>query len=71
MKDMKNMMEHLKGHQKYPATKEALVAECDGLSDFSEKDKRWFEEHLADKTYNSAEEVMQTLGASEHMGQVM
>jgi len=62
MKDVKNAIKHLREHQKYPATREDLVAECDGLSDFSEEDKKWFEEHLPEGTYKSAEEVMVALG---------
>lgn len=62
MQDIKNALAHLKGHQTYPATKEELVKTCNELSDFSEKDKKWFEENLPEKTYNSAEEVTQALG---------
>lgn len=71
VKDIKNAMSHLKTHQKYPATKEELVKECDNLSDFSEEDKRWFESNLENKTYSSAEEVMQTLGFSDTRTQNM
>lgn len=53
---------HLKNHQKYPATKAELVAECDGLSDFSEEDKKEFASKLPGGTYNSADEVIQALG---------
>ena len=56
------VMSHLKEHQKYPATKEELVAECNNLSDFSDEDKAEFSEKLADGTYNSAEEVIKALG---------
>ena len=62
MKDNKNAMDHLKNHQSYPATKEDLVKECNGLSDFSDEDKEWFKTHLMDKTYKSANEVMEVLG---------
>ena len=55
-------IEHLKTHQKYPATKAELMAECDGLSDFSKEDKEEFANSLEDKTYNSAEEVMAVVG---------
>lgn len=72
MKDMQNVMNHLRNDQEYPATKAELVAQCDNLSDFSEEDKTWFEEHLEDKTYNSPEEVMMALGMKkEHVGQVV
>ena len=62
MQDKKNAMDHLKTHQKYPASKAELVAECNSLSDFSSEDKKWFEENLPEKTYKSAEEVMMALG---------
>ena len=54
MQKADEVMSHLKEHQKYPATKEDLVAECSNLSDFSEK--------LAEGTYNSAEDVIKALG---------
>lgn len=69
MDDVKNAISHLKTHQKYPATKAELVAECDNLSDFSEEDKKWFEENLPEGTYNSAEEVMTALGLKEEMSE--
>ena len=59
--DWKNITEHLKKHQKYPATKAELVAECQSLSDFSEGDKNWFAASLPEGTYNSADEVLQAL----------
>lgn len=62
MKDVKNAIQHLKSHQSYPATREELVAECDSLSDFSEADKKWFENNLPKGVYNSPDEVMQALG---------
>ena len=62
MNDVKNGIMHLKEHQTYPATKAELIASCNNLSDFSEKDKQWFASHLPNKTYNSAEEVVQALG---------
>lgn len=62
MHDKKMAMDHLKTHQSYPATKAELVAECNMLSDFSKEDKKWFEENLPEKTYNSAEDVMIAIG---------
>lgn len=62
MIDKDGAMDHLKNHQKYPATKAELVAECDNLSDFSEEDKKEFSEKLPEGTYNSAEEVAAALG---------
>ncbi len=61
----KNMIDHLNAHQGYPATRAELVAECDNLSDFSQKDKEWFMNSLPEGTYNIGEEVMQGLGLHE------
>lgn len=62
MDDKNNAIKHLKEHQKYPATKEELVKECDNLSDFTKEDKKWFMTNLPERTYTSAEEVIETLG---------
>ncbi len=59
---MQGSIDHLKSHQKYPASKADLVAACNNLSDFSEEDKKEFAEKLPDRSYNSAEEVIQVLG---------
>ncbi len=65
MKNVKGTIEHLKEHQEYPATKKELVAECDGLADFSDEDKEWFIKHLEDKEYESANDVIEALGLEE------
>ncbi len=65
MQNKQNAIDHLKTHQKYPATKADLMKECDDLSDFSDEDKEWFKMHLMDKTYKSADEVIETLGLME------
>jgi uncharacterized membrane protein YraQ (UPF0718 family) len=44
---------------KYPAPKADVVSHIKGVK---ADDKKWFEETLADKTYNSADEVMTALG---------
>ena len=62
MQNMQGGKDHLKTHQKYPATKVELVAECNNLSDFSDADKKEFMEKLPEGTYNSAEDVMKALG---------
>jgi len=61
MDDRENAVKHLREHQNYPATRDELVAECNNLSDFSEKDKRWFSENLPEGIYNSADEVIRAL----------
>lgn len=62
MQNVKGAMDHLNNHQKFPAKKADLVAECDNLSDFSEADKKEFMEKLPDGTYNSADDVVKALG---------
>jgi hypothetical protein len=62
MQNSGNVISHLKSHQKYPATKAELVAECDGLSDFSDEDKKEFSSKLPGGTYNSADDVVKALG---------
>lgn len=67
MQNKDEAIKHLKGHQKYPATRDELLKECDNLSDFSDKDKEWFTNHLPEgkEKYESADDVMQTLGWTE------
>ena len=62
MQNKQGTIDHLKSHQKYPASKADLLAECDGLTDFSAEDKQWFTDNLAEGTYNSADEVIKALG---------
>lgn len=62
MKDIKNAIDHLRSHQEYPATREDLVKACKNMSDFSDEDKKWFMEHLPEGKYNSADDVIRTLG---------
>ena len=62
MSNKKGAIDHLKKHQMYPATREELIAECNGLSDFSNEDKEWFTDNLPAATYASAKEVMGALG---------
>ena len=62
MQNPAGVTEHLRGHQKYPATKGELVAECDKLSEFSAEDKSEFASKLSERTYSSADEVIRALG---------
>ena len=62
MQNKKGALDHIKNHQKYPASKAELLAECDSLSDFSDEDKKWFADHLKGDTYNSAGDVIKELG---------
>jgi hypothetical protein len=44
---------------KYPATKNEVVTHVKGIK---ADDKKWFEETLPDKTFNSSDDVMTALG---------
>jgi hypothetical protein len=61
MQNTAGAKDHLMSHQSYPATKAQLMAECDGLSDFSKEDKAEFARNLSEGTYNSAQDVMKAL----------
>ena len=65
MQNKKGAINHLKNDQKYPASRAELLAECDGLSDFSAEDKQWFTDKLPEGSYESAEKVMEALGLTE------
>lgn len=62
MKNKKGALDHLKSHQKYPATREELLKECSNLSDFSDEDKNWFTKNLPEGTFKSADEVIKAVG---------
>jgi len=59
--DLEKLGQHLRDHQKYPATRAELLASCKGLVDFSPAEKRWFAEHLRAGTYGSADEVLKAI----------
>jgi hypothetical protein len=62
LKDHLQMRDHIVKNVKYPATKESLVTTFKGLRDIKPGDRKWFEETLPSKTYQTSEEVMLALG---------
>ncbi len=52
---------HTKKHVKYPATKKDLAEACNNFSDVPSADKEWVIANLPDKTYKSANEVLEAL----------
>jgi hypothetical protein len=60
--DKAKVVEHLRKHQTYPATKAQLLKACEDLKDFEPGEKEWFTQKLPEKTYKSAEEVEKALG---------
>lgn len=61
-KTKKSVIEHIKEHNDYPATKGNLVEACNGMSEFTKDQKRWFEKTLPDKKYENPNEVIKALG---------
>ena len=62
MKLTEKIIEHIKTHQNYPATKAELVAACNNLMDFTDDEKKAFASTLPDKTFGSAQDVITALG---------
>ena len=62
LKDHLRMRDHIVKSVKYPATKDSLVTTFKGLRDIKPGDRKWFEETLPSKTYETPDEVMTALG---------
>lgn len=62
MKDKNKMMTHIKEHIDYPTTKQGLIDACNGMSDISDEDKELFKKNLPERSYESADEVIEALG---------
>ena len=58
---LQEVLEHAKKHVKYPTTKKNLVEACNNFSDVPIAEKEWVENNLPEKTYNSANEVVEAL----------
>ena len=54
--------EHIRNHQRYPASKATMLAECDNLSDFTDADRAWFRAKLPEGTYKDPAAVVAALG---------
>jgi hypothetical protein len=62
LKDHLLMRDHIVKNVKYPVTKDGLVRTFNGLRDIKPGDRKWFEETLPSRTYESSDEVMKALG---------
>ena len=61
-KTKKSMMDHIKTHTKYPATKVDLVKACSNMMEFSQDHKKWFEQSLPAGSYKTPNDVTKALG---------
>ena len=59
---MKEVSEHVRNHMSYPATKKAIVEECNNMAHVPESTRMMIAEKLPDRMYQSADEVMMALG---------
>jgi hypothetical protein len=57
----KEVIEHIRVHADYPATKKQLIEWCNNMSDVPKEDREWFKKNLPERTYYSAEEVIKAL----------
>jgi hypothetical protein len=54
--------EHFAKHVNYPASRSTILAACANTNEFSDSEKRWFEQKLPEREYKSADEVIVVLG---------
>jgi len=62
LKEHLRMRDHIVKNVKYPATKQSLVTTFRGLRDIKQDDRKWFEETLPNRTYDTPADVMKALG---------
>ena len=62
LKDHLRLRNHIVKDVKYPASKEALVTTVKGSRDVKTDDKKWLENTLPSKTYETPDDVMKALG---------
>jgi hypothetical protein len=62
LKEHLRMRNHIVKGVKYPATKESLVTAFKSFKDVKADDRKWFEETLPSKTYETSDDVMKALG---------
>jgi len=53
---------HFVKHVNYPASRSTILAACANTNEFTDAEKRWFEQKLPDREYKSADEVIAVLG---------
>jgi hypothetical protein len=56
------MIDHIKSHIKYPATKNEIWAACQEMSDVPETDRKMFNDKVPEGVYENADEVLTVLG---------
>ena len=62
LKEHLRLRNHIVKKVKYPATKEAVVASLKSARDVKPDDKKWVEETLSERTYDTSDDVVKALG---------
>ena len=59
----KEVVEHIRKHLEYPATKKEIEAQCANMSEMTDEDKNWVA-RLPEKKYSNADEVLSVMQAA-------
>lgn len=62
LKEHLRLRNHIVKKVKYPATKESVVASLKTAKDVKADDKKWVEETLSERTYDTSDDVVKALG---------
>jgi Leu/Phe-tRNA-protein transferase len=60
MATLREQLEHVKHHIKYPASRSEVVAACNAMEDLPE-DREWISKNLPEGRYDSPVEVLKAL----------
>ncbi len=58
---MQELTKHLTQDVKYPATKQTILEQCDGMAHVPDPARRIIRDNLPNRSYSSAEEVLASL----------
>jgi hypothetical protein len=61
-KTSEEMLTHIRQHvTRWPAGKQDIAAECQGMSDITDQEKKWFLDSLPEGIYDTPEDVLKAL----------
>ena len=62
MPDRDKFAAHARDHIEYPASREVVLKACADTDEFTEAEKQWVADQLAEGTYNDADQLLGALG---------